>query len=325
MNARRRLLIAGGALLAPSALLAQARDSSVPRIGWLGAGSPTSAKRNFEPFRQRLRELGYGESRNVAIEALWAENDPTKLPGLAKELVRRRVDVIVAGGSTGVQAARDATDRIPIIGAAVGDLSETRLVASLEKPGGNVTGVAVVFPETAARQLEVIRDVNPLARRIAVLWPGPKNRSFELQRRVLEGSAPRYELTWHTARSRNDLQPVFDALHVFRPEFMLVVTDPFYFTNRRELAAYCTKARLPAIYAFREFVDEGGLVSYGANITRSYRSAAEYVHRILKGAKPADLPVLPEKLELAVNISAARSIGLSFPQAVLARADVVVP
>lgn len=324
-DTRRRLLIAGSALLAPSSLLAQANGAKVVRIGWLGAGAASNAKRNIEPLRQRLRELNYVEGRNLAIEALWADGDPTRLPGLAKELVRRQVDVIVTVGTNGTQAARNATSAIPIVGAAVGDLSETKLVASLERPGGNVTGVAVVFPETAARQLEVMREVLPLARRVAVLWPGPKNQSFEKQRRVLEGSAPRYEITWHTAKVREDLQPVFDAFKIFKPEFLLVVTDPFYFTNRKELAGFAARARLPAVYAFREFVDEGGLMSYGANILQSYRFAADYVDRIVKGAKPAELPVQISKPELAVNIGAARAVGVSFPQTLLARADIVVP
>lgn len=322
-DARRRLLIAGGALLVPSALFAQAK---VVRIGWLGPGSPSSAKRNIEPFRQRLRELNYVEGRNVVIDAVWAEGDAAKLPGLAKELVRRKVDIIVAGGTSGAQAAQAATKVIPIVGASVGDLLEAGLVASLARPGGNLTGTAVAFPERGSKQLELIHEVMPLARRVAVLWPGPRTTSFQRQRKELEANAPpRHELTWHTAQVKSDLGPVFEAIHVYKPEFLLVVTDAFYFNNRKELAGYAAKARLPAVYAFREFVEEGGLMSYGASISQSYRSAADYVDRILKGVNPAELPVqMPAKLDLAVNITASRAVGLSFPQAVLARADLIV-
>src|ERR1043165_196897 len=325
-DARRRLLVAGGALLAPSALFAQASGQKVARIGWLTPGSPSSAKRNIEPFKQRLRELNYVEGRNVIIDAHWAEGDPAKLPALAKELVRRKVDLIIAAGTTGAQAAKAATSTIPIVAAASGDLTEGGLVASLAKPGGNLTGVAVVYAETPAKQLGVIRDVVPLARRVAVLWPGPRTVSYQRQRKELEATAPpRHELTWHTANSRSDLPPVFEAIQVYRPDFLLVLTDAFYFTYRKELAAHAAKAKLPAVYAFREFVEEGGLMSYGANIAQSYRTAADYVDRILKGSSPAELPVqLPSKLELAVNIPAARAGGLSFPEAVLARADLIV-
>src|SRR5262249_6604521 len=144
------------------------------------------------------------------------------------------------------------------------------------------------------------------------------------QRKVLEATWPRYEFSWHAARAMGDLPPLFEAIGIFKPEFLLVVSDGFYFNNRRELAAFATKARLPAVYPFREFVEDGGLISYGANIVDSYRLSADYVDKILKGAKPGELPVQLSKLELAVNITAARAVGVSFPQAVLARADIVL-
>jgi putative ABC transport system substrate-binding protein len=319
------LLIAGGALLAPSPLLAQTNAPKVPRIGWLGHDLPTTGKRNFEPFRQRLRELNYVEGRDAIIDTVWAGGDHAKLPGLAKELVRRRVDIIVAEGRIGTRAARAATKAIPIVGGAMNDLSPAESAAGASRSGDNVTGVAVVSQDTAAQQLDVMLEIMPLARRVAVLWPGPRSDSITRQRKVLEANAPRYELTWHTARVRNDLRPVFEAIHIFRPEFLLLVTDGFYFSNRKELAGFAAAAKLPAIFPFREFVEAGGLISYGANIAQSYRSVADYVDKILKGAKPAELPVRMSKLELAVNIGAARAVGLMFPQAVLARADVIIP
>lgn len=326
-DARRRLLIAGGALLTPTALFAQEKGPKVTRIGWLTPASPSSAKRNIEPFKQRLQELHYVEGRNVVFDTAWAEGDSAKLPGMAKELVRRNVDIIVAAGTTGVQAAKAATSTIPIVGAAVGDLSETGLIESIAKPGGNLTGVAVVFPETATRQLDMMREVMPNRRRVAVLWAGPRNSTVQRQRKELEEAAmSSLELTWHTARAKSDLEPVFGAIQIFRPDFLVVMTDPVNFNNRKEVAAFAAKARVPAVYGFREYVEEGGLVSYGANIAQSFRSAADYVDRILKGTKPGDLPVqMPSKLDLAVNISAARAVNLSFPQVILARADLIVP
>jgi putative ABC transport system substrate-binding protein len=327
-DARRRLLIAGGALLAPSTLFAQAKGPKVTRIGLLTPASSSSAKRNIEPFKQRLQELNYVEGRNMVIDALWAEGDQAKLAGFAKDLVRRNADVIVAAGTSGVQAAKAATSTIPIVGAAVGDLTETGLIESIAKPGGNLTGVAVVFPETATKQLEMMLEVMPNKRRVAVLWSGPRNSIVQRQRKELEeaGATTRLELTWHTAHMKSDLEPVFGAIQIFRPDFLVVMTDPINFGNRREVAAFAAKARLPAVYGFREYVEEGGLMSYGANIAQSFRSAADYVNRILKGANPGDLPVqMPAKLDLAVNISAARAVNLSFPRVVLARADLIVP
>jgi putative ABC transport system substrate-binding protein len=325
-DSKRRLLIAGGALFAPSALFAQAKDPKVARIGWLGTGFSGST-RALELFRQRLRELNYVEGRDLVLEVVWADAEQTKVPVLAKELTQRKVDVIVVGGTTGARATQSATSGIPIVAAGASDLAEAGLIKSLAKPGGNLTGISVNSPDAATKQTELMREIMPNARRAAVLWQGPRSPFLERQRKELEATLPaRFELTWHTARVRSDLPPVFEAIHIFRPEFLVVLTDPVAFANRKELAGYVTNAKIPAVYGFREFVESGGLVSYGANILQSFRLAADYVDRILKGAKPADMPVqIPTKLELAVNIGAARALGLRFPQAMLARADVIVP
>jgi putative ABC transport system substrate-binding protein len=325
-DTRRRLLFAGGALLAPSAVFAQAKGAKVARIGWLGAGFGGS-QRALEPFRQRLRELKYVEGRDVVLEVVWADLEQTKVPALAKELAQKKVDVIVVGGTTAAKATQSATSGIPIVAAGASDLAEAGLVKSIAKPGGNLTGISVNSPDAATRQTELMREIIPNARRVAVLWQGPRSPFLERQRKEVEATlTTRVELTWHTARVRADLAPAFAAIQIFRPEFIVVLTDPVAFSNRRELAGYAAAAKIPAVYGFREFVEDGGLVSYGANILQSFRTAADYVDRILKGAKPADMPVqMPTKLELAVNIKAARAVGLSFPQAVLARADLIVP
>lgn len=325
-DTRRRLLVAGSALLAPSALFAQASSAKVARIGWLGAGFSASTKA-LEPFRQRLSELNYVEGRNLVLEVVWADAEQTKVPALAKELAERKVDVIVVGGTTGAKGTQAATSGIPIVAAGASDLAEAGLIKSLAKPGGNLTGISVNSPDAAVKQTELMREIMPNARRAAVLWSGPRSPFLERQRKELEAAlTSRFELTWHTSRVRSDLPPVFQAIQIFKPEFLVVLTDPFAFAYRKEVAGYATNAKIPAVYGFREFVESGGLVSYGGNIQQSFRLAADYVDRILKGARPADMPVqMPTKLEIAVNIGAARALGLRFPQAVLARADLVVP
>ena len=324
-NTRRRLLLAGSVLLAPSRLLAQA-SPKVARIGWLGTGF-SGSPRAIEPFKQRLTELNYVEGRNLVLEVVWADLEQTKVPALAKELAQKKVDVIVVGGTTGARATQAATSGIPIVAAGASDLAEAGLVASLAKPGGNLTGISVNSPDAATKQTELMREILPNARRAAVIWQGARSPFLERQRKELEANlTSRFELTWHTVRVRSDLPPVFEALQIFRPEFLVVLTDPIAFANRTEIAVYATKTKIPAVYGFREFVEAGGLVSTGGNIQQSFRLAADYVDRILKGTKPGDLPVqMPTKLEVAVNIGAARALGLRFPQAVLARADLVVP
>jgi len=326
-QARRRLLIASGALLAPASSLFAQSGHKVARIGYFGSGLASMGRGNLQAFREGMRELGYVEGRDVVIEARWAEGDIAKLPGLAKELTQMEVDIIVAGGTFAVQAAKAATSVIPIVAAGVADLAESGLVASLAKPGGNLTGAAVAFPETAAKQMEIMREVLPRARRVAVLWPGPSSPFFRRQREELEARAPSgIEFTWHAPRVRSELAPTLRVIRDWRPDFLVVVTDPFYYAYRKELAALAAQARIPAAYGFREYVDAGGLLSYGASLTDSFRRAASYVDKILKGAKPADLPVqMPSKLELAVNANAAKALGLRIPQSVLSRADIVVP
>lgn len=320
---RRRFLIASGALLAPAALFAQSRQK-VARIGLLAPGSSTEPV--FAPLREALRELGYVEGRDVVFESRSARGDMARLPDLARELVQRDVDVIVAGGTVSAEAAKAATSTIPIVAHGVADLSESGLVASLARPGGNVTGVAVAFPETAAKQLEIMLELIPHGRRVAVLWPGPRTAFVKRMRKELEArAASRLELTWHAPQARSELQPAFQTIQKSRPDFLLVLSSPFFYGLRKELAEFAARARIPAAYGFREYVDAGGLISYGASLTGSLTRAAVYVDKILKGAKPADLPVeMPSKLELAVNAKAARDLGLRIPQTLLARADVVV-
>ena len=323
-EARRRLLIAFSALLAPPALFAQSRPK-VARIGLLG---PTwsSPEPMWTSFREALRGFGYVEGRDVIFESRSARGEMAKLPELARELVQKNVDVIVAGGTVTAEAAKAATSTIPIVAHGVADLAESGLVASLARPGGNVTGVAVAFPETAAKQMEIMLEVIPHGKRVAVLWPGPRTAFVQSMRKELEARAgSRFEFTWHAPRNRSELQSAFETIQRSRPDFLLVLSSPFFYGQRNELAAFAARARIPAAYGFREYVDAGGLISYGASLEGSLVRAAAYVDKILKGAKPADLPVeMPSKLELAINTKAAQALDLRIPQSVLARADILV-
>jgi putative tryptophan/tyrosine transport system substrate-binding protein len=289
------------------------------------AGNPAVAKANLKAFQDRLRELNYVEGRDVVIEYRWAEGNMSRLPDLAKDLVRQNVDLIVTGGSPAAQAAKNATSVVPIVSAGAGDLAESGLVASLAQPGGNLTGVAVAFPETAGKQVEIMQEVLVRPRSAAVLWEGPSIVFFQRQRSELEKVTTKLTVTWHAAGTRSDLEPACASIAKSGPDFLVVLSSAFFFSNRRELANLVAQTRVPAVYGFREYVEDGGLISYGASIAESFRGAAGYVDRILRGAKPAELPVqMPSKLDLAINLQTAKALGLTIPRSVLSRADYVI-
>lgn len=322
---RRRFLIASGALFAPAVLRAQgSRPARTPRVGVLLLGGPTM-NAGINAFREGMREIGYIEGRDVIFELRFADGDMARLPWLAKDLVEKKVDVILAAGTYGAQVAKAATSVIPIVAHGVADMEESRLVASLAKPGGNLTGMAVAFPETAAKQLELIREAVPRGKRVAVLSPAQPSPFFERQRRELEARASNLMLTWHATGVQSELEPTFQAIQRSRADFLVSLSDAFYFAHRRELTRLSAEARIPAVYGFREYVDDGGLMSYGASLTESTKRAAGYVDKILKGAKPGDLPVeQPTTFELAINNKTARAIGLTIPPALALRADQIV-
>jgi putative ABC transport system substrate-binding protein len=326
-NRRRRMLVAAAALLAaPAGVIAQSRKPTQrPTIGLLMQGNPAVAKTNLDAFNSGLREFGYVEGKNIAIEYRWAQGDATRLPGLARDLAQRDIQVIVTGGTFAAQAAKNATSVIPIVSAGAADLAESGLVASLSRPGGNLTGATVAFPETATKQVEIMMEILKRAQRLAVLWAGPGYAFFDRQRKDVEKAASRLSVTWHAPQTKAELPPAFDAIAKTRPDFVVVLSTAFYFGVRKELATLAAQARLPAVYGFREYVDDGGLLSYGASLTDSFRQAAAYVDRMIKGAKPAELPVqLPARLELVINLKAARTLGLEIPRAILLRADAVL-
>jgi putative tryptophan/tyrosine transport system substrate-binding protein len=309
----------------PFAALAQA-PARRPRITFLAASQPRPTAKVADAFLEGMRALGYTEGRDFEMEYRWAEGYLERLPALAEESVRRGTDVIVVGNIQSAIAARDATKTIPIVSTLLDDPVALGLIKSDAKPGGNVTGLLSSLPGLPAKQLELVRDLLPGTTSIGLLV-NPTNVSDLSQRQEMEtaGAAMAVKLIPIEARRPEDLDPVFPALARERVDILIVLRDPLFFTQRRTLAAAALAARLPTIYPFREPVDDGGLISYGINVSHNYRRSADYVVKILKGAKPGDLPVeFPTKLELVINLPTAKALGLTVPPALIARADEVI-
>lgn len=308
-------------------LIAEAQQAvKVYRVGWLVTGSPASHGISLTAFRDGLQKLGYVEGRNVKIEYRWAEGNLDRLPGLASELAQLKVDVIVAGGTSGAAAAKNATREIPIVMAGVAEPVEAGLVASLARPEGNLTGFSTGAPQSTSKRLQVLREAVPGIKRAAVVW-NSTNPSAQREWSVAQETAKvlGLALVSHEARTLDGLQDTLATVPRAHPDSMIVLNDPFVFTYRKTIAEAALRYRLPSVYGFREFVDSGGLMSYGANISETYRRAASYVDKILKGAKLADLPVeQPTTFELVINLKAAKQLGLTIPQSVLLRADEVI-
>jgi putative ABC transport system substrate-binding protein len=315
------------ALLFAICVSAEAQQpKKVFRIGYLSALDPASESTRTEPFRLALRELGYIEGQNIAIEYRYAEGKRDRLPELAAELVRLKVNmIVVAGGPAPVRAAKNATKTIPIVmTGAASDPVEAGFVESLARPGGNVTGLTTLSRELGGKRLELLKDAVPKIARVAVLYD-PAIPGITLQvKDVLPVAARALRLTlqpWEVRRA-DDFEKVFAALNKQRPTGLYVSGGPLINANQKRIIGFALKSRLPSIYNRREFVDAGGLMFYGADLADSYRRVAYYVDRILKGAKPADLPVeQPTKFELVINLKTAKQIGLTIPPEVLARAN----
>ena len=324
----RRLIcaISLAMLLAPLGAAAQ-QPGKVPRIGYFSAGSPSSAPHLLEAFRKGLRELGWVEGQNIVIDYRFAEGRFDRLPDLAAELVRLKVDIIVAVPTPAAAAAKNATETIPIVMINVGDPVGLGLIASLARPGGNVTGSSYsVGLEIIGKQLELLKETVPKVRRVAILW-NPANPSHPLVVRELNVAARSLgvQLQFLEARGPNEFEGAFAAMAKERMGALLVVPDSVSFLHRTRLADLAARSHLPAAYGLRGHVDAGGLMSYGPDSADLFRRAATYVDKILKGAKPADLPVeQPTKFELVVNLKTAKALGLTIPQSVLVRADEVI-
>ena len=298
------------------------QPTKVFRIAFLGSGGRVEADPRLDAFRQGLRDLGYVEGRTVLIEYRWAEGKMERLPALAAELVALKVDVIVASGTPTALAAKNATTTIPVVFATGGDPAGT-LVSSIARPGGNVTGLSLVGPELVARQLQLLKEAVPKASRVAVL-SNPDNPYALTMVKEVETAARSLKVWIQLVKSRGGAatDAAFDAMARERSNALLVLFDPILTNQRARIAELANKHRLPSMYPHREYAEVGGLMAYGASLTDLYRRAATYVDKILKGARPADLPVeQPTKFELVVNLSTAKMLGLTIPPSVLLRAD----
>jgi putative ABC transport system substrate-binding protein len=313
-------------MLLAFAVIAEAQQSTkVPRIGFLVASTADAQLNRTDSFRRGLRELGYVEGQNIVIEYKFAEADPDRLPELAAELVRLKFDVIVVQNTTVARAASNATKTIPIIMADGADPVTNGLVASLARPGGNVTGLTNAATDLGVKRLELLKEIFPKLARVAVL---PSPRSARVLKE-LQAAAPSLQIRLHIMEVRvaDDLEGAFETAANARVGALTLTPDPtgLFNANQQRIFALAVKKRLPAMYPFTEWVNAGGLMSYAADQLESYRRAAVYVDKILKGAKPADLPVeQPKKFEFIINLNAAKQIGLMIPPNVLARADKVI-
>jgi ABC-type uncharacterized transport system substrate-binding protein len=319
------LVLALGFALAPLASEAQ-QTGKVYRIGVLETMSATLNTANLDAFRQGLRELGYVEGQNFVIEYRSADGRPERFPGLATELVRLKVDLIVTRGTPAVLAAEKATGSIPIVMATSADPTLFGVVSNLARPGRNVTGLSTIAVELAGKRLELLKEAIPRIARIALLanMSSPASAS---QWRQIEGAARSLGLEPQLldVRAPEEFARVFDNAIKQRADAILVANDTLTQTNLRRIVDLSAKHRLPSIFASREFVDAGGLMAYGPNFTDLYRRAATYVDKILKGSKPADLPIeQPTKFDLVINLKTAKALGLTIPQSILVRADQII-
>ena len=322
MKRRKFIALLGGAAAWP--LAARAQQQAMPVIGFLHPSSPEAYR--LRAFREGLRDGGFSEGVNVAIEYRWADNQMDRLPALAAELVQRRVDVIVAGGNSAALAAKAATPTIPIAFLTGEDALRLGLVPSLARPGGNLTGINFFVTELASKQLEFLRELVPGAARIAVLVdPDNPNTKSTLGGVEAAARAMRLQIQVLNASGSREVDTAFAALVSERPDALFVGSSALFNSRRTQLVHLASYHRVPAIYSGRLYPEAGGLVSYGASVTDANRQVGVYTGRILKGAKPADLPILQStKLELVINRQSARMLGLSIPEKLLVAADEVI-
>jgi putative ABC transport system substrate-binding protein len=314
-------------LLDVAVIVEAQQPAKVPRIGYLSGATPDGQSVRLEAFRQGLQELGYVEGKNIVIEYRYAEEKLDRLPALAAELVRLKVDLIVTGGAVITRAAKDATVTVPIVMAQDSDPVVNGFVASLARPGGNITGLSNFAPELSGKQLELLKEIIPKLSRVAVFGTSSKNPANAQQLREIDLAAGGFKVKvqYLAVQSPTDIETAFRAAGEGRAGAILVLAGPIFNSNRPKIAKLAVKSRVPAIYSHPQYVVDGGLMTYGASLPDLDRRAATYVDKILKGAKPADLPVeQPTKFELIINLKAAKQIGLTIPPNVLARADRVI-
>ena len=325
MKRRGTLIVLGAGLAAPRLLLAQ--QANVRRIGFLGARSrsiPSRPDPAYDAFVQGMRELGYVEGRNLVIEWRFADGDSDRLPGLATDLVRSKPEVIVTHGTPATLAARKAAGAIPIVFAALGDPVRSGVVASLARPGGNLTGLSLITADLASKHIELIMTLLPKAKQFALLWnSGNPATRVATYKKVAEHA--KVKLVPVGARTRDDLPRAFDEIARLGVGAAFISADTLFAFNRRSIVELAAKHRIPTLHYFREDVLAGALISYGQNLPDYYRRSASYVDRILKGAKPADLPIeQPTRIHLAINRKTAKTLGITVPNEFLLRADELI-
>jgi putative ABC transport system substrate-binding protein len=323
-----RLTVVVVLLLLAAAPVAQAQVGKLPRIGMVLPGSPgPEYDRRLDAFRQGLRDLGYVENEHVLIDYRWARERYDHVPELVAELLRRKVDVLVVDSARVAYAAKSATSAIPIVLAVVGDAVGTGLVKSLARPGGNITGMTLMTPELGEKRLALLKELAPRVTRVAALM-NPDNPTSQVYWREVQAAAPKMAVNVRALEVRRpaDLERAFAAAVTWRADALFVIEDPVLVPALQgEIVAFATRQRWPTISGLRSLVDAGGLVSFGASFPELFRSAAAFVVKILKGARPSDLPVeQPSKFELVVSLKAARGLGLTVPPSLQLRADQVV-
>jgi len=315
------VVLALGLLFASFSSQAQP-PARTPRVGILG----DTPGPQWKAFREGMRDLGWIEGQNVELEWRWSEGTTDRFPGLAAELVRLRVDIIVTEGGPATRAAKKATATIPIVMTIVADPVGSGLVASLARPGGNVTGSASLSPQLTAKQVELLKEAVPRLSRLAVLW-NPGSPAHPVALREIEAAAAALRVNVQTvgARSADELEGAFSTITGQRPDGLLVLGTPIFDAEQRRIAGFVTRTRLPAVFNKPLFVEAGGLMAYGARYADFFRRAATFVDKILKGAKPGDLPVeQPTHFELIINLKTAKALGLTLPPSLLVRADQVI-
>ena len=311
-------------LLLPAVLTGAQQPKKLPRIGFLGSGSSSSMSSRTDSFRQGLRELGYVEGQNILVEYRFAEGNDNRFPELAAELVRLKPDVLVTSGSPGIRALIKATHTVPIVMAAIGDAVGSGFVKSLAQPGGTVTGLSFLDPDLSTKRLEIVKECLPSISRVAVLrYAGSGGQS--LDGTLATARLLKVQIQVLDVRAASEFDGAFLTAKKAGAEAINVMASAILFAHRKRLVELSAQHRLAGIYENKEFVEAGGLMSYGANLDDMFRRAATYVDKILKGAKPADIPVeQPMKFEFVINLKTAKQIGLTIPPNVLARADRVI-
>jgi putative tryptophan/tyrosine transport system substrate-binding protein len=325
MKRREFITLLGGAAASLPLVLRAQQPAKLPTVGFLGAGTPSTYSQWVAAFMQQLRERGWIEGRNIAIELRWAEGKNEGYADIAAEFVRLNVDVIVTTGTAAVVAAKQATSVIPIVFTSAGDPVATGLVASLARPGGNVTGLSNQLPDLAGKRLELLREIIPGLHRLAILTNvGNPIGALEMGEVQAAARTLGLEILPLEIRRAEDIGPAFEALKD-RADALYVVAEPLLSSNHVRISTLALGARLPTLLGIRDYVEAGGLVSYGPNTPDLFRRAADLVDKILRGAKPKDIPVeQPAKFDLVINLTTAKALGLTIPPTLLARADEVI-